>query len=107
MFPELGAFPDVFGVFGVLFDDGEDGGCYDAVSAGEVVVDFFEGFFSINGERRGQLRASMGRVGSLPWRVRVMDCSSFSNSSVSVKLRWDEVLTLDILNFWPDWQMYR
>lgn len=65
-----------------------------------------KGVFSINGERRGQLRVSMGRAGSLPWRVRVMDCSSFSNSSVSVKLRWDEVLALDILNFGPDWQMY-
>lgn len=26
-----------------------------------------------------------------------MDCSSFSNSSVSVRLRWEEVLALDIL----------
>jgi len=26
-----------------------------------------------------------------------MDCSNFSNSSVSVRLRWEEVLALDIL----------
>lgn len=26
-----------------------------------------------------------------------MDCSSFSNSSVSVRVRWEEVLALDIL----------
>ena len=26
-----------------------------------------------------------------------MDCSSFSSSSVSVRLRWEEVLALDML----------
>ena len=36
----FGAFPDVFGVRGVLLDDGEDAGCDDAVGAAEVVVDF-------------------------------------------------------------------
>lgn len=36
----FGALPDVLGVFGVLFDDGEDGGGDDAVGAGEVVINF-------------------------------------------------------------------
>ena len=27
--------------------------------------------------------------GGEPWRVRVMDCSSFSSSSVRVKFRWE------------------
>jgi len=34
--------------------------------------------------------------GRIPWRVKVMDCSSFSSSSVSVRLRWEEVLARDI-----------
>lgn len=45
-FPELGTGPDGGGVGGVVLDDGEDGGCDDAVGAGKVVVDFWEG----NGE---------------------------------------------------------
>lgn len=40
-FPELGTLPDGGGVGGVVLDDGEDGGCYYAVGAGEVVVDFW------------------------------------------------------------------
>lgn len=42
-FPELGTGPDGGGVGCVVLDDGEDGGCYDAVGAGEVVVDFWRG----------------------------------------------------------------
>lgn len=42
----MGTGPDGGGVGGVVLDDGEDGGCDDAVGAGEVVVDFWEG----NGE---------------------------------------------------------
>ncbi len=37
-----------------------------------------------------------GVGGRIPWRVKVMDCSSFSSSSVSVRLRWEEVLARDI-----------
>ena len=41
MFPEFTAFPYGFGVLGVLLDDGQDGSGYDAMGAGEVVVDFW------------------------------------------------------------------
>ncbi len=34
--------------------------------------------------------------GKIPWRVKVMDCSSFSSSSVSVRLRWEGMLARDI-----------
>ncbi len=37
-----------------------------------------------------------GGGGGIPWRVKVMDCSSFSSSSVSVRLRWEELLARDI-----------
>jgi len=37
-----------------------------------------------------------GGGGGIPGRVKVMDCSSFSSSSVSVRLRWEELLARDI-----------
>lgn len=36
-----GSFPDVFGVLGVFFDDGEDAGGDDSVGFAEIVVDFW------------------------------------------------------------------
>lgn len=43
----------------------------------EVVVDLYK---IVSG------RVSMGKI-CMPWRVKVMDCSSFSSSSVSVNCR--------------------
>jgi len=36
------------------------------------------------------------RMSEVPWRVNVMDCSSFSNSSVKVRLRCAATLGRDI-----------
>lgn len=51
---------------------------------------------------RGGVRGRVGRGGeemgnTVPWRVKVIDCSSFSSSSVRVRLRWEEVLGRDIV----------
>jgi len=48
-FPESRTLPDGGRVGGVVLDDGQDGGCDDAVGAREVVVDFWKG------EREGQM----------------------------------------------------
>lgn len=41
LFPEFGAFPDILGVFCILFDDWQDTSGDDAMGATEVVVDLY------------------------------------------------------------------
>lgn len=78
MLPELGTFPDCGGVLGVLLDDGENAGCDYSVGAAEVVIDFYTLLAKVDSNESEK---------DEPWRVSVMDCSSFSSSSVRVKFR--------------------
>ncbi len=63
----------------ILLNEGQDTCRDNAVGLAEVVVDFWELSSAVSLRQR----VLGGRGG--PWRVRVMDCSSFSSSSVSVR----------------------
>lgn len=77
----LGSFPDVLGVLRILLNDRQDTGGDNTVSLAKVVVDF-----CIQQLETLHVRSTAAHE-LLPCRVRVMDCSSFSNSSVRVRLR--------------------
>lgn len=91
----LGAFPDVLGVFGILFDNWQDTGSNNAMGSTEVVVDLFEEGVSMANWKNGQFAKA------IPWRVSVMDCSSFSSSSVNVRLRCAATLGRDMAAISP------
>lgn len=72
-------------MFSVLLDKRENTRRYYTMGFAEVLVDLCRGMVS-RLRRRALIRPSYE-----PWSVRVMDCSSFSSSSVAERLRETDV----------------
>ena len=83
----LGGFPDITAMFTILLHQRKDACGDDAVSLAEVLVDLWSVDLARQWPRlpladsvSWESRSDAGK----PCRVRVMDCSSFSSSSVKV-----------------------
>jgi hypothetical protein len=89
----LGSLPNRLRMLAVVLDNGKNAGSDDAMGAAEVVVDFCGG----QARWRGFGTGRGGQNVYLPCRVSVMDCSSFSSSSVRERLRCGAMLWRDIM----------
>lgn len=70
---------------GILLDDGQDATRDDLMGPTKVMIDLcMDEFMNISTSP-----LSKSRTRRIPCRVRVMDCSNFSSSSVSERLRED------------------
>jgi hypothetical protein len=75
----------------ILFYHWQDAAGHYSMGSAKVVVDLYAFISSRNISSPTLI---------LPCRVSVIDCSSFSSSSVSVRLRCDKVLARDIVGIW-------
>lgn len=81
-YAHLRTFPNVSGMLGVLFDQGEDARSHNSVSLTEILVDLYMNEGSI------LCQVVLFTFFGSPCNVSVIDCSSFSSSSVRDNGRW-------------------